>query len=290
MKRIAPFCILLAGILWGCIGLFVRHLNEAGLFAMEIVTLRAFVTCVVIGIYLFVFDRSLLKIKIKDIWCFLGTGFCSIVFFNFCYFKAMSITSLSVAAVLLYTAPAMVMLMSSVLFRETLTIRKIVSVLLTFIGCVFVTGLATGSNTLNGIGILIGLGAGFGYALYSIFGKYAIMRGYNSLTITFYTFLFATVGSLLFADMRTIGMVVETDITAIGWVIALGLFSTVIPYLTYTYGLQSVENGKASIIASIEPVTATVLGGLFFHEHLSILNLIGIVVVLVALYICNTDS
>ena len=78
--------IVSAGILWGSMGLFVRRLNGLGLASMEIVALRSVVTAVLMLLFLLCFDRRLLQIKWKDIWCFFGTGVCSILFFNFCCF------------------------------------------------------------------------------------------------------------------------------------------------------------------------------------------------------------
>ena len=86
--------ILIAGMLWGCMGLFVRKLNGIGLESMDIVALRAIVTFIVLLLYMILFQRPLLKIRLRDLWCFLGTGICSIVFFNLCYFKAITLTSL----------------------------------------------------------------------------------------------------------------------------------------------------------------------------------------------------
>lgn len=287
MKKIAPFFILTAGILWGCLGIFVRQLNARGLYAMDIVSLRAVVTCIFMGIFLAVYDRRLFVIRIRDIWCFLGTGICSIVFFNFCYFQAISMTSLSIAAVLLYTAPAVVMVLSFFLFQERFTGRKIVSLLLTFLGCVLVTGVVTDSGNITGIGILTGFGAGVGYALYSIFGRYAIEKGYHALTITFYTFLVAAAGTLFFADLPRIYAVASTNIGLFGLCMALGIVCTVLPYLTYTLGLRYVDNSRASILASVEPVTATLLGVLLYEEKVTVSGLLGVALVVAALIVCN---
>lgn len=287
MKRMAPFLIVIAGVLWGCLGIFVRRLNEAGLYSMEIVALRAFVTCIAMGIFVFFRDWTLFKIRFRDLWCFFGTGLCSIVFFNYCYFKAISMTSLSVAAILLYTAPAIVMVLSFVLFGERFSICKLISLVLTFAGCVLVTGVLTEPGSVTGSGILVGLGAGLGYALYSIFGRYAIERGYHSLTITFYTFLFASVGTLFLADISVICSVATKSVSVMGLCVALGIVCTVVPYLTYTLGLQYVENGRASILASVEPVTATMLGVVLYQEKISMTGIIGIVLVLAALILCN---
>lgn len=290
MKKFAPILILIAGVLWGSMGLFVRTLNASGLASMEIVGLRAIVTAVALFLYLLAFDRKLFKIRWKDIWCFLGTGICSIVFFNYCYFKAITMTSLSVAAILLYIAPAIVMLLSYFLFGEKLTKRKLLSLVMTFAGCVLVTGILTESGSISAGGILVGLGAGLGYALYSIFGRYALAKGYASLTITFYTFLIAAIASCFLTDMGKVVRVATDSAGNFFFCLAFGVLCTVVPYLTYTLGLQYVENGKASIIASVEPVTATLLGALLFHEKLTVTGVLGVVLVLAALVICNGNK
>lgn len=289
MKKLAPLFVLIAGILWGMMGIYVRRLNEFQFTTIEIVAVRSVMTALLMAIVLAIFNRELLKVKVKDIWCFIGTGIFSIVFFNFCYFKAITLTSLSVAAVLLYTAPTIVMIISAILFREKITAVKIASLVATFIGCVFVTGLIGDTGTLTTEGILMGLGAGLGYALYSIFSRYALQRGYHSLTITFYTFLFASVGALPLADVGMIWNACVDDVSMFGFYIVFALVSTVIPYILYTLGLTSLENSKASIIASVEPVAATVFGIVLFHEEMTISNLIGIILVLGAILICNIN-
>lgn len=290
MAKAAPVLVLSAGALWGLMGLFVRTFQEKGLHTMEIVSIRSIVTCLVLFIFLVIARRDLLKIRLKDLWCFIGTGLFSIVFFNYCYFKAITMTSLSVAAVLLYTAPVMVMILSYFLFHEKFTGRKIAAVVLTFSGCVLATGIVGSAAVLSLEGILAGLGAGFGYALYSIFGKFAIERGYHSLTISFYTFLMAAIGSLPLADGKLIGLCMEQERSLIGFVVVFGLVSTVIPYLTYTIGLQYMENSKASILASVEPVVATLLGVVCFRETMTWSGVLGVVLVLAAICICQQQD
>ena len=285
MKKFAPFLVIVAGILWGSMGLFVRTFNAHGLATMEIVALRALVTSIVLFIVLLCYDKKLFKIKLKDIWCFIGTGVCSIAFFNFCYFKAITLTSMSVAAILMYTAPIIVMVLSFFLFKEAFTKRKIVGVILTFLGCICVTGVIGEGTTVTPAGFLLGMGAGLGYALYSIFSRYALQKEYHSLTITFYTFLLAAVVALLIADVPLIGAVVTQSVPMILLALGLGCACTVIPYLAYTIGLRHMENSKASIFATVEPVMATVFGAVVFQEGLTLFGVLGIVLVVVALFI-----
>lgn len=298
MKNKKPFAglayieVIMAGVLWGCMGLFVRNLNTLGLATMGIVSIRCIITCLLVFLYLVVFKRNLLKIKIKDIWCFLGTGLCSILFFNFCYFKTMTLTSLSVAAILLYTSPVFIMVMSFFLFKEKFNRYKVLALIMTFAGCVFVSGLMNtlisgGGFILTPQALLLGLGSGFGYALYSIFSRCAIERGYHSLTITFYTFLLASVGSLFFADLPQLGDIMFGSAKGCLLCVGISVFGTLIPYVTYTAGLNGMDNGRASVVVSIEPAVATVVSLVVYKENPGLWGLIGIIFVLAAVVLVN---
>ena len=284
------FLILLAGILWGAMGLFVRPLNSMGLTSWDIVFIRAILTMIFMAAFLMIKDRSLFKIRFRDIWCFFGTGILSIVFFNLCYFKEITIAPLSVAAILLYTAPAFVMVISLFCFKEKLTKQKIIALILSFVGLIFVTGVFSSGDKLSFKTLMIGLGAGLGYALYSIFSRYALERGYESSTISFYTFLFASISTVFFASPVHVASVVTSSLATVCLVIVFALVSTIIPYLTYTIGLKGVENGHASIIASIEPVVATLIGIMWFHEKMTIWVLLGILLVLTGIVISNIEE
>lgn len=277
--------VIASGILWGLMGIFVRSLTSFGLSSMQIVSLRVTLAVVILAAMLAVKDRRLFRIKPKDIWCFIGTGICSIAFFSFCYFTTIKLTSLSAAAILLYTAPIMVTIMSAILFKEKITVRKVIAALAAVSGCALVTGVFGGGFAVSGIGILTGLGAAFGYALYSIFGRYAINRGYGSMTITFWTFLFAAVGTLPLANIPDMAEKISASPTALIITALMAVVVTVLPYLCYTAGLDRIESGKASVIASVEPVMATVVGAVIFHEGLTLSAAAGIVLVVASIFL-----
>lgn len=281
--------VLLAGIFWGSIGLFVRNLNTLGFAAMELCAVRSIIALIMLGIGIFLYNRDLLRIRLKDLWCFVGTGIVSLTFFNICYFTTIERTSLSVAAILLYTAPAMVMVMSAFLFREKFNAKKGAAILLAFVGCVFVTGVLSEGASLDPIGILIGLCSGFGYALYSIFGRFAIQRGYHSLTITFYTFLLSGVACLFFIKPQHLMTAVQETPVVIPLMIGFAFVGSVLPYILYTLGLTGMESGRASIIASVEPVVATIIGFIIFHESLTFLGILGVILVLGSIVLVNTN-
>ncbi len=273
--------------MWGLMGLLVRSLDAVGIASMEVCFIRSVVTLVSLSVGVLLFDRRAFRIRLKDIWCFIGTGACSVTFFNFCYFKTMTLTSLSVAAVLLYTAPAFVMLMSAVLFKEEMSVQKLSALLLAFLGCAFVSGIVGGAGALSASGILYGLGAGFGYALYSIFGRYALEKGYSSLTISFYTFLCSAICTSFLADKGSVAAALSGNGGLIVKTVVLVLVVTLFPYLSYTKGLSGVENGTASVLASVEPVVATLVGVVIYKETLNVWNVAGICLVLGSIILIN---
>ncbi len=282
-QRFAPGLVLLAGALWGGIGIFTRHFNALGLDAMGIGWLRAFVGLVTVGVFLLLFHRELLRIRLRDLWCFLGTGVGSLFLLNLTYCNAMAHTTLAVAGVLLYTAPIFVMIMSIVLFRETITFPKVLALILAIGGCAMVSGIGTDSHA-SATGILWGIGAGISYAMYSIYSRYAIRRGYGSWTIIFYSFLFCWIAHSMTCQWQVMGETLSQPKELV-WAVALGVFTAFLPYLFYSFGLEAMEGSRASILASVEPVAATLVGVLIFQESLALRGVVGILLVLAAIVV-----
>lgn len=284
MKKTAYIFVIAAAALWGTIGIYSKQLSAFGFSILQIVSIRAIFSTLAILTFIMFKDRKLLRIEVRDYAYFVGTGIISFAFFNWCYFIAINKTSLSIAVILLYTAPAFVMIFSSILFKEKMTKRKIAALVLTFTGCVFATAFVkdTGQN-ISALGILAGLGSGLGYALYSIFGRYALKK-YDSITVTFYTFVFASAGLIPISNIKEL-INLFSNINAVYYAILLGLLATVFPFLLYTKGLSHLETGKASIVATLEPVVATIIGIALFREPVTIFKIIGISAVVIAVSI-----
>ena len=289
MKNKALAAVLAAGTFWGTMGFFARNLYAAGFGPLEVAQTRITTGLILVGLYILLFNRSQFKVKLKDIWCFLGTGIISLLLFSTCYFSALNYTSLAVAAILLYTAPFFVMLLSPLLFKEKMNSKKVLALILAFTGCVLVSGVG-GDTVFSWKGILLGLGSGFFYALYSIFGRYAINRGYGAWTMTFYTFLFCSIGCAFLSDWQVIGGVMAESGANILWVLGLGFVTAFLPYVLYSTGLEHMESSKASILASVEPVVSALFGVFVFHETLSLWGVLGIAMVLGAIIVLNVKG
>lgn len=270
---------LLSGFLWGLISLFLKPLSTIGFSPVQVMFFRAFISCVILFFIIFIKNKSLFLFSLKDIWLFIGSGVLSLTFFSLCYFTTIIHSGASIAVILLYTSPIFVLIFSFLFFKEKLSIKKLLALLLTFCGCIFVSGFGI-SNSLSFNGFIIGLGAGFGYALYSIFSKYALKK-YNVLTVIFYTFVFSAISILPFCNIQEVGLLLNIKSSCL--LVGIAIFCTILPYFFYTYGLIGLETSKAAIIVTIEPLVATIIGFTVWGEPFGITKLIGILFILVSI-------
>lgn len=281
--------VLIAGVFWGTMGIYVRTLNTYGFNSIQIASIRMTFAAVMFAAAALLKDRRAFCVRLMDVPLFLALGLLSVLFFTCCYFAAINRMSLSVAAILLYTSPIWVMLLSVLFFHNRFTGRKLLCLTLAFAGCVLVSGLG-GSLSLSGF--LFGLGSGIGYALYSIFGAVALKR-YSPLTVTALTFLVASVGSWFIADVPEIIRICQGANSCLGLLLFLLLTaaaSAFIPYLCYTVGMKDIGPDYAAIVATSEPIVAALLGIAAYREPISLMTIVGICCVLAAVILLSRQK
>ncbi len=279
--------VIASGIMWGLISIFVRKLSAAGFDSFRIMCLRAWQGAIIMFALLAIFKRDYLKIRIKDIWMFMGSGIISLTAFSYCYFTTIVNSGAAVAVVLLYTSPIFVMLLSAVFFKERITKRKVMALAMTFTGCVFVAGIIGGNVSMSYSSLLLGLGSGLGYAFYSIFAGFAIKK-YSSLTVTFYTFVFSGLTLMIFFNPIEIVKTITLDL--VPYLIGMAVICTVLPYICYTVGLSKMEKSRAAVVVTVEPLVGTLLGLIVFHEEKSVLKIIGIILIFAAVIMLGMED
>ena len=281
--------VVSAGILWGITCILVHNLEKFNFDSFQLTFVKMFFAAVIFCGIVLVRDPRLFKIRLKDIWMFIGTGILSISLFNICYFYTIVNAGAGVAAILLYTSPAFVMILSGIFFKEKFTLQKLFALLCTFFGCVCVSGFLGNAVPVPALILVTGIGSGFAYALYSIFGSVALKK-YNSVTVTLYTFLFSFAGAI------PLGKVPETVSTLIRepecvlWSVILGFVCTVLPYFLYTWGLARMESGIASVLVAVEPVVGSLIGIFLYHEDHGPTKILGIVLILSAIVLLSLQG
>ena len=277
---LAPLLVVIAGISWGFIGLFSRPLSAAGLQPQQVALLRNGIACLLLLPACWLTGHG--RIGLRDVPVFLGSGIISVALFNICYLACQERSSLSVACTLLYTSPCFVMLLSCLLFREKFRAGKALAVLFAMLGCACAAGVFGGGGKLSAGALLLGLGSGLGYALYSIFGKIALRRC-HWLAVPAYTFLTAALALLPLSRPGQLAGLMAAQPRLWIYALLLAVVSTVTPFLLYTVALKHMDTGKAALIACVEPAAATLVGAVFFREALTLQSVAGVALIILSI-------
>lgn len=287
MKKMSLMFPIISGGLWGSVGIFVRKLSYFGVDSYTVISSRVLISLIILFIGLLIFDKSLLKIKLKDAWIFIATGIFGMLGLNFCYNEAVNQLSLSLAAVLLSLSPVFVVFLAAILFKEKITLHKTGCMLLAILGCLLASGILENTTGMKWsvIGILLGILSSFFYGLYSILSKIAMGKGYKAFTITFYSLLTLEIVLLPFTNWHILSdFLIAAPVNHSIFMLLHSICTSVLPYVLYTVALTYVETGKTSILAAgAEPTAAMLLGMLFFSEMPTVLSLVGLVVTIIAL-------
>lgn len=277
---------IISGAMWGSAGIFVRKLTELGMNSYTVVSVRVVLAVLILAVWLGIYDRNLLKIKLNDLWIFVAGGVVGMFGLNICYNFAISELSLSLAAVLLSLSPVFVLFMAAILFKEKITSKKVICMTIAIAGCVLASGVLEAASTMRWSvkGIIVGTIGAFFYGLYGIISKTAMERGYHAFTTTFYCLFMVMLVVIPLTNWKLVtDVVVANPVKMSVFLVIHSLCTSVLPYILYTLSIRYIDAGMASILASGEPVAAMIFGVIFFSEIPTVLSVVGIVLVIVAL-------
>ncbi len=272
-----------AAVLWGTIGLASHSLFARGMTPLGAATWRAVGGCVLLLVYSLVATRSVPRIAARDLPLFLAYGLVGVAGFMTIYYTAIALTTVATAAVLLYTAPAWVVVLARAWLGEPLSRAKVAAVGAVVAGCALTAG-GGGSLRPSGVGVLAGLGAGLTYGLYSIFGKTALRR-YPPLTVV--TYALGSGGLVLLVAAGGLPPVPAGAAAALAYTV---VGPTALAYLLYTTGLRRIEAGRASVVATIEPVVAAAGGALLLRQPFGPAQWLGAALVLIGVLVVQGGS
>lgn len=292
MKKIYLILPILAGIMFGSGGVFIRTLTQNGIDSTTLLFLRFSIAIIPILIAILFTDKNLLKINLKDIPMILVCAMC-IVGLNLCYNESMNSISLSLAAVLLSLAPIYVLIFAYVVFREKITSKKIICMILAISGCILMTGLL--ENSLSSIplhGIMAGIGAGLFWAVYLMASKKSIENGNHTYTILIYSIIFLSIGLIPFTHFNQVNNFININpLLTIVFLIIHSTFSFALPYIFSTLSLNYIDSGVSSILLSgAEPFAALIFGFLIYSEIPSILMFCGFLLTIISMTMLSKNE
>ena len=289
MKKIYLILPLLAGMMFGSGGVFVRTLMANGIDSTTLLFLRFSIAILPILIAILVTDRNLFKIYLKDIPLFLVCAMC-IVGLNLCYNESMGSIPLSLAAVLLSLAPIYVLVIAYFAFREKITNKKLICMALAIFGCILMTGvLETDLSNLPVYGIIAGIGAGLFWAVYIMASKKSIENGKHTFTILIYSIVFISIGLIPFTNFGQITHFISLNpVLVIVFLIMHSTLSFALPYIFSTLSLNYIDSGISSIMLSgTEPFAALIFGLVFYSEVPTFMMSCGFILTIIAMMVLS---
>lgn len=218
-----------------------------------------------------------LRVRPRDVPALAGFALVGVTLFYASLNLAIDAGGVSLAFVLLYTAPAFVALLAAALLGERLTRAKGALVALSVVGVALVS-LAGGEGVRpTGAAVAWGLTSGLAYSSYYLFGKW-VLRRYPPVTVFAYVMPVGALGLLPLVRFEALsaGAGAWLDLAL------MAVLSTYLAYFVYYTGLRGVEASRAVLVATLEPVLAAALAAALFGERLGALGVAGGVLVLVA--------
>jgi drug/metabolite transporter (DMT)-like permease len=278
-RWIGLLLIVISAAAFGALPIFTRLAYAAGADPTTVLSLRFAIAAGVMTLVMvtrripFPSGRVLLGLVLMG-----GLGY---VGQSLAYFTALTMISAGLVALLLYLYPAIVTVLSAILFKERLTPVKVGALLLALVGTALTVEPGGGGRTL---GIIFGIAAAIIYSIYILVGSRLMPRTGAIASST--TVMLAA--AIVYLGIITVHGPTFPKTTP-GWIaiFAIALVSTVLPIVTFFAGLSRIGPTRASTISTFEPVVTVILAAFILGESISALQLLGGFLILVAAVICS---
>ncbi len=270
-KSMAYGMYILALLIFGTNGIFVSHISLA---SSQIVLMRTLIgsimlTCLVL--FFGGFDKE--SIRAERVPLILGGAALGMNWVTL--FEAYRLLNVSLATLIYYVGPILVLLFSPILFREKLTGRKSISVLIVAIGLICISGsiVVTGMNSL---GLLAAILSALFYATLIIFNKKVTRTGGMQTAAVELNVAFVVV---LVYTLCTAGIPQITG-SDLPYIAVIGVINTGLAYLLYFSGLKKLSGQSVALISYLDPVSALIFSAFLLHEVMTPVQMIGAVLII----------
>jgi len=274
-RLLGALAVAAAASIWGTLGLFAKILYAQGVSFEALVAVRACVGWLAVLLFLLMMrGAGTLRVARGDLALLAPLGLVGIGLFYLLYFYTVRESTVGTAAILLYSAPAFVVILAWLFLKEPLNAAKVCAVVLTICGISLVAGAYDPSNLdVSPVVLLTGLLSGLTYGLYAVLGK-PIASYLSPAVILSYALAFGS--ALLFlAALPTLDTLAGLPAASYALLLMLAAVHTALGFALYTFGISRLGAGRAAIVATVEPVVAGVLGVALLQEDLTALKVLG---------------
>ena len=278
---------VLSMVIYGTIGLFRKFIPySSGIVALG----RAFIGMLFLLLFMLITGRKLSFTDIKKNLVPLSISGALLGFNWILLFESYRYTSVAKGTLCYYMAPVIMILLAPALFKEKLTVRKIICVLIAIIGITMVSGVledrSSGSSEVKGI--LFGLAAALFYAFIVITNKgIHDISAYDKTVYQLFVSVIVLIPYILLTEDISC---LEPTAFGIGMLVAAGILHTGIAYTLYFGSIEFLPTQNVALLSYIDPVVAILLSAFVLHESISALGIVGAVLVIGALILSETGE
>lgn len=270
---------------------------EGGLSAWRLTQIRTLGAFLVLFIYVYLKNKSSLRIKAKELPILIIFGVFGFAAVNLLYFLAIQRLNVGIALIIEFTAPIWIALWMRFIQKKLISKLLWWGLVIGLTGLVLIAQVWRGL-TLDGLGVTFAILDAFALALYFLVGEklvgvksseatmawgLGVSSAFFAIIQPWWTFPFEKMGSVVELTGRLSGISLPTFYLVL-WVI---IFGTAIPYFLVLNGLRGLSAATTSSIGMLEPVLGGIFGWIFLYENLNFTQSAGAVVVLVGIYLAN---
>lgn len=274
---------IIGAILFGTAGIFVKFAYSTGLKAVSLLTVQYIIAVILMFTLAFIKDKKTLrvsKIQLRDLAIL---GIIGNTFMTVFYYMSFEYLPVAMVTMLLYTYPIIVFIYSTIFNKHKIKIRKLIALLLAFIGCILTLNLINGKFNYSFKGIIIGLLSAVFYAFMNIYTEKKLSN-VEPLTINAYSTLFSLIVLCLYS-FPTFLFKGEVSAKGLMYILNLAFFCEIIPLTLLYASISYIGALKVSIISNLEIPTSMIVGFLFLGEKVALVQIIGAICIIYAVYL-----
>ncbi|MBC2580227.1 EamA family transporter [Clostridium sp. DJ247] len=274
---------IVSAVLFGTAGIFVKMAHNTGLDSVDLLTFQYIIAVTIMFVFAFLKDRTKLCVNKKELVNLAVLGIVGNTFMTVFYYKAFEYLNVAMVTMLLFTYPIMVFIYSVIFEKQRGEIKKVLAMLMAFLGCILTLNIFSGNINYSLKGIVFGLLSAVFYAFMNLYSEKKLQT-VDSLSINAYSTLFSLVSLIIYRQPKVL---LETHINfnSLIYILALAILCEIIPLTLLYKSIQYIGSLKVSVIGNLEIPTSMLVSVIFLKEPLIILQVIGAVMIVYAVHV-----
>lgn len=256
--------VLGAGTGYALMSILVKWAYQLGLGPIQVIALQSWIASILLLIYAVFFKREIFRVTFRTLGILVLQGVVGALGTSLLYAYALKFVPVSVAILLLYLYPALVLVVGVVIWHKRVGRQELLAFFLTLAGTTLASGIFSGVSGVALVGIVLGLAAAMTYAAFNILGEIALAKVSPLVAMCFSQWVCAL--ALL--------IVIKGDITSIPWEnvqtweigFLLATVASIIPFYMILVGINRLGADQAAILSTFELPMTFIMAAVFLNE------------------------